>query len=91
MGAPEFSPIIDPRMRETSASVTRSNAAGNVAPVDFAGLSVPVVSGIQLSAVAEVHSSATDLVDDTLVVRTHEQQSSGRGDPKRPPGIVDRP
>ena len=71
--------------------MTRSNAAGNVAPVDFAGLSVPVVSGIQLLAVAEVHSSAMDLVDDTLVVRTHDQQSSGRGDPRRPPGIVDRP
>ena len=59
--------------------------------LDFAGLSVPVVSGIQFSAVAEVHSSAMDLVDDTLVVRAHEQQSSGRGDPRRPPGIVDRP
>ena len=33
-------------------------------PVDFAGLSVP---GMQFSAAAEVHSSAVDLVDDTLV------------------------
>ena len=73
MGAPEFSPIMDPRMRETSASVTRSNTAGNVAPVDFAALSVAVVSGIQFSAVAEVHSSAMDLVDDTLVVRTYAE------------------
>ena len=73
MGAPEFSPTMDPRTRETSACVTRSNDAGNVAPVDYARLSVQVVSGIQLSAVAEVHSSAMDLVDDTLVVRTHEQ------------------
>ena len=91
VGVPEFSPKMDSRTRETSASVTRSNAAGTVAPVDFAGLSVPVVSGIQFSAVAEVHSSAMDLVDDTLVVRAHEQQSSGRGDPRGPPGIVDRP
>ena len=52
MGAPEFSPTMDPRTRETSASVTRSIVAGNVAPVDFTGLSVPVVSGIQFSAVA---------------------------------------
>ena len=55
-------------------------------PVDFAVLSVPVVSGIQLSAVAE----AMDLVDDTLIVHTHEHQSSGGEDPRRPPGIVDR-
>ena len=78
MGALEFSPTMDPRTRETSASVNRSIAAGNVALVDFAGLSVPVVSGIQFSAVAEVHSSAMDLVDDTLVVCSHEQQSSGQ-------------
>ena len=45
--------------------MTQSSAAGNVALVDFAGLSVPVVSGIQFSAVAEVHSSAMDMVDDT--------------------------
>ena len=55
--------------------MTRSIAAGNVVPVDFAGLSVLVVSGIQFSAVAEVHSSAMDLVDDTLIVCTHEQQN----------------
>ena len=60
-------------------------------PVDFARFSVPVVSGIQFLVVAEVHSSAMDLVDDTLIVRTHEQQSSGREDPRKPPGIVDRP
>ena len=72
VGAPEFSPTMVPRMQETSASVTRSNAAGNVGPVDFAGLSVPVV-------------------DDNLVVCANGQQSSGRGDPRRPPGIVDRP
>ena len=26
-----------------------------------------------------------------LVLRAHEQQSRGRGDPRRPPGIVNRP
>ena len=86
--APEFSPVLDPR---TSASVARPNAAGTMASVDFAGLSVPVVPGMQLSAVAEVHSSAVDLVDDTLVVRANGQQSDGSGDPRRPPGMVDRP
>ena len=72
VGPPEFSPALDPRTRETSASVARPNAAGTMAPVDFAGLSVPVVLGMQFSAVAEVHSSAVDLVDDTLVVRANE-------------------
>ena len=46
---------------------------------------------MQFSAAAEVHSSAVDLVDDTLVVRVNEQQSDGGGDPRRPPGMVDRP
>ena len=78
-GAGVFSKKMDPRMRKTSASVNRSNVAGSVAPVDFAGLSVPVVSGSQFSAVAEVHSSALDLGDDTLVVCAHEQQSRGGG------------
>ena len=89
--APEFSPALDPWARETSASVARPNAAGTMALVDFAGLSVPVVPGMQFLAVAEVHSSAVDLVDNTLVVRANGQQSDGSGDPRRPPGMVDRP
>ena len=80
-----------PRTRGTIASVALSNAAGTLAPVDFAGLSVPVVAGVQFSAVAEVHSSAVDLVDDTSVVRANEQRSDGSGDPGRSPGMVDRP
>ena len=89
--APEFSPALDPRTRETSASVARHNAAGTMVPVDFAGLSVPAVPGMQFSAVAEVHSSAVDLVDGTLVVHANGQQSDGSGNPRRPPGMVDRP
>ena len=46
---------------------------------------------LQFSAVAEVHSSAVDLVDNTLVVQANGQQSDGSGDPRRPPGMVDRP
>ena len=88
---PEFSPALDPRMRETNASVARPNTAGTMAPVDFARLSVPAVPGMQFSAVAEVHSSAVDLVDDTLVVQANGQQSDGSGDHRRPPGMVDRP
>ena len=70
--------------------MARPNAAVTMATVDFAGLSVTVVLLMQISAVAEVHSSAVDLVDDTLVVRA-KRQSDGSGDPRRPPGMVDRP
>ena len=81
--APEFSPALDPRTWETRETT--------MAPVDFAGLSVLAVPGMQFSAVAEVHSSAVDLVDDTLVVQANGQQNDGSGDPRRPPGMVDRP
>ena len=66
--APEFCPVLDPRTRGTTGSVALSSVAGTMAPVDFAGLSVPVVAGMKFSAVAEVHSSAVDVVDDTSVV-----------------------
>ena len=46
---------------------------------------------MQFSTVTEVHSSAVDLVDDTLVVQANGQQSDGSEDPRRPPGMVDRP
>ena len=90
-GAPEFSPALNPQTRGTRASVALSDAAGTMAPVDVAGLSVTVVARIQFSAVAEVHSSAVDLVDDTSVVRANEQRSDGSRNPRRSPGMVDRP
>ena len=68
-----------------------SSVAGNMAPVDFAGLSIPVVAGMKFSAVGEVHSSAIDVEDDTSVVRASEQRSEGSLDPRKSPGMVDRP
>ena len=62
-----------------------------MAPVDFAGLSVPVVAGMKFSAVTEVHFSVVDVVDHTSVVRGNEQRSDGSGDPRKSPGMVDRP
>ena len=85
--APEFSPTLGPRMREMSASVARPNGAGTMAPIDFAGLSIPAVPGMQFLAVAEVHSWAVELVDDTLVVQANRQQSDGSGNPRRPLGM----
>ena len=40
--SPEFSPALGPRTRETAGSVDLSSVPGIIAPVDFAGLSVPV-------------------------------------------------
>ena len=57
----------------------------------FAGISVPAVAGMRLSAVAEVHSSAVDDDDDTSVVRANEQRSDVSLDPRTAPGIVDSP
>ena len=51
--APEFSPALDPRTRETG-SVVLPSVDGTMAPVGFAGLSVPVVDGMEFSAVAEL-------------------------------------
>ena len=88
--APEFSPALVPQTQETG-SVVRPSVAGTMAPVGFAGLSVPVVAGMEFSAVAEVHSSSVDEVDDTLVVRASEQRSDRSWNPRRSPGMVDRP
>ena len=68
-----------------------SSVAGTIVPVDFAGISVPAVAGMKFSAIAEVHSSAVDDDDDTLVVRASEQRSDVSLDPRTAPGIVDRP
>ena len=75
-GARQQQPLGDTRRSPWTPDVQAfptlgSHSSRSSAAVDFARLSVPVVSGIQFSAVAEVHSSAMDLVDDTLVVRTH--------------------
>ena len=89
--ATEFSPTLGPRTRGTAGSVAPSTIAGSMALVDCAGLSIPVVAGMKFSAVAEVHSSAVDVEDDTLVVRASEQRSEGSFDPRKSPGMVDRP
>ena len=65
--ATEFSPTLGPQTRGTAGCVAPSTIAGSMALVDCAGLSIPVVAG-KFSAVAEVHSSAVDVEDDTLVV-----------------------
>ena len=62
--------------------------AGTIAPVD---LSVPAVAGMKFSAVAEVHSSAVDVDDDTSVGRASEQRSDVSLDPRTAAVIVDRP
>ena len=64
---PEKIPIrcdaVVPTTAEAGAAAL-ADIAGAVAPVDLAGVDVPDVAGMKLSAVAEVHSSAVDDEDD---------------------------
>ena len=45
--AAEFSPALGPQTRETAGTVALSSEAGTIAPVDFAGISVPAVAGMK--------------------------------------------
>ena len=89
--AAEISPALGAQTRETAGTVTLSSIAGTTAPVDFAGIYVPVVAEMKFSAVAEVHSSAVDVDDDTLVVRASKQRSDVSWDSRKSSGMVDRP
>ena len=46
---------------------------------------------MEFLAVVEVHSSAIDVVDDTSAVQASEQRSDHSWNPRRSPGMVDRP
>ena len=46
---------------------------------------------MKFSAVAEVHSWAVDVDDDTSVVRASEQRSDGSWDPRTAPEMVELP
>ena len=71
-----------------AGALALSNFAGDIAPVDFAGITVPAIAGMRFSAVAEVHSST---VDDPSVVRANEQRSAVVLDPRAAPGNDGRP
>ena len=62
--------------------MTLSNIAGAIAPLDFAGITVPGVAGMKFSAVAEVHSSA---------VCACRQRNAVVLDPRAAPGNDGRP
>ena len=53
----------------------------------MAGISIPVVAGVRFSAVAEVHSSADDVDDDTSVVQASGQRSMDCAIPRTAPGM----
>ena len=69
--------------------MTLSNFAGDVAPVDLAGITVPAVAGMILSAVAEVHSSAVE--GDPSVICASRQRNAVALDPRAAPGNDGRP
>ena len=90
-GAAEFSPALGPHTRVTAGTVDLSSRTGTIAPVDVAEISVPAVAGVRFSAVAEVHSSANEVDEDTSVVRASEQRSEGSAVPRTAPGMVNEP
>ena len=64
-----------------------SSRTGSSDPVEVADISIPVVPGVRVSAVVEVHSSADDVDEDTSVVRASEQLSMDCAIPRTAPGI----
>ena len=52
----------------TAGTVDLSSRTGSSGPVEVANISIPVVAGLRFSAVAEVHSSADDVNEDTVLV-----------------------
>ena len=63
--------------KRSDAVVSTTAMAGAAALADFAGASAPVdLTGTDVLAVAEVHSSAVDDEGDPLVVRTSRQRSA---------------
>ena len=63
MGGRDFPPShpdSTSRVIRGDTAVSTATEAGSVAPVDLAGITVLAVARMELSAVAEVHSSAVD-------------------------------
>ena len=89
--AVEFSPTLGPQTGVTAGLVDMSSSAGLVAPAVVADLPVPAVPGVRFSAVVEVHASAVEVDEDTLVGQASEQRSEGHTDPRKVPGVVNEP
>ena len=61
---------------------------GRLCLADFAGIDVPAVAGMKLSAVAEVYSSAVDDEGAPLVIRASKQRHAVVGMGPVWPGVV---
>ena len=85
--AAAFSPVLGPRTGVIAGTVDLSSRTGSIGPVEVAEISIPVVAGVRFSAVAEVHSSADDVDDDTSVVRASGQRSMDCVIPRTTPGM----
>ena len=62
-----------------------------VAPAVVADFPVPTGAGVRFSAVAEVHASASEVDEDTLVVQASEQHNERDINPVKAPRVVSVP
>ena len=89
--AVEFSPTLGPRTGVTAGLGNVSSRAGIVAQAVVADFPVPAGVGVRFSAVAEVHASASEVDEDTLVVQASEQRSERHINPRKVPRVVNVP
>ena len=89
--AVEFSPTLDPEWNVMSGQKTVSSGACGVAPAVVGDVPVPTEAGVTFSAVAEVHTSASVIEDDILVVQASEQHTVCNTDPGRVPKTLSVP
>ena len=87
--AVEFSP--GPRTDVMAGLENVSSRAGIVAPTVVADFPVPAGAGVRFSAVAEVHASASEVDEDTLVVQASEQHNERNINPGKVPRVVSVP
>ena len=71
----EFSSTPGPRTDVLAGQENVSSRVGGVAPAVVADFSGPTGAGVRFSAVAEVHASASEVDEDTLVVQASEQHT----------------
>ena len=87
----EFSPTLGPKTDVMAGWEIVSSGAGGVAPAVVAHFPVPTGAGVRFSAVAEVHASASEVDDDTLVVQASEQHTVRDINPGKAPRVVSVP
>ena len=87
----EFSPTPGPRTDVRAGRENLSSRAGGVAPAVVADFPGPTGAGVRFSAVAEVHASASEVDEDTLVVQARERHTERNINLGKAPRVVSVP